>query len=610
MNLQTRVLAGYGVGLTLLIGVLIWAVANLVSVGKAGEAILRENYKSILAAENMIEAIERQDSAILLLMLNYEDEALSQFHENENGFLQWLGRAKDNITIEGEGEIIQTIDAGYSAYLRNFTELCRIRDTDENSAGGFYHETTLPSFKSVRDACIRLREANQNAMFTSSRRAGDISRRAIWSTVAVAFAALGAGLVFSLLMSRRLVRPITALTDATEALALGIYNTQVPTDGSDELGQLGYAFNMMARKLGEYNRLNVEKVIAEKRRGDAVLRSIDDGVVLVDDKFRVLTMNPPAARILNAASQTVEGRHFLEVVGNNALFELIRQAVESGRTPTVSDGKEILSFGEGESVRHYTFAVTPVLSDSGGIFGVVLLLRDVTRLKELDRMKSEFVMAASHELKTPLQSLGMSVELLLEDAPKRLTETERELLTAANEELQRLKSLVNDLLSLSRIESGKAQMAFDSVPVAALIDKAIGAFKVQADRQEVELARISGDDTIRARADAGRITWVLTNLISNALRHVERGGQVRISVERTGQWIQVCVADNGEGIPLEYQSRIFEKFVQIPGQKNLGGSGLGLAICRQIIRAHMGTIWVESKPGEGSAFTFTLPVAA
>ncbi len=606
-TLRKRILIGYGIALALMAVVVVWAVVNLVGLGQASDAILRENYKSILAAENMVGTIERQDSATLLVMLDYGEEGLGQFRENENQFLQWLGRAKDNITISGEADIIASIESGYSAYLVNFSKLRQVRASSPQQAGVFYHETVLPSFKHVRDEAERLREINQNTMFVASRRADVVARTAIWSTVAVAAAAMGLGLAFSLLLSKRLARPIRQMMEATEALAGGNYDVEVPANGSDELARLAEGFNAMAKKLGVYHRMNVEQILAEKRKSDAVLRSIEDGVVVVDAEFRVANMNPQAGRMLGIDPEAVAEKHFLEVVKDERLFELIKQTAESGRPPKVEEGKNILSIGEGESAKHYMFGITPVVSNGGGMLGVVLLLRDVTRLKELDRLKSEFVMTASHELKTPLQSLGMSIELLREGAADKLDDKQRQLLDAASEELARLKSLISDLLDLSKIEAGKVEMEFDRTPPRVLAEKAVGVFKTQAEEKHIDLVTDVPEDVPEVQADANKITWVLTNLVANALRYAD--SRITISARHVGQWVHLSVSDDGEGIAPEYQSRIFEKFVQVKSEKSVGGTGLGLAICKEIVRAHKGTIWVDSTPGKGSTFTFTLPVA-
>jgi NtrC-family two-component system sensor histidine kinase KinB len=365
----------------------------------------------------------------------------------------------------------------------------------------------------------------------------------------------------------------------------------------------------MAAKLGAYHRLNVERVVAETRKSEAVLRSIDDGIVVVDTQLVITDMNPTAGRMLGVDSKQSSGKHFLEVAGDQHLLGFVRAAAESGEAPAIEEGANILVVGDGDAARHYMYAVTAVVSEDGAMLGVVVVLRDVTRLRQLDRLKSEFLMTASHELRTPLQSLGMSVDLLQEGAAGRLTEKERQLLDAAHEEVQRLRSLVTDLLDLSKIEAGKVHM--DLVPASAslLVDKAIAVLRTQAEAQGVTLTGDVPHGLPDALADANKITWVLTNLVANALRYVSTGGHVRVSAEQVGGWVHFSVADDGEGIPEEYLSRIFDKFVQVEGGRPAGGTGLGLAICREIVRAHRGTIWVQSTPGKGSVFTFALPAS-
>jgi NtrC-family two-component system sensor histidine kinase KinB len=236
------------------------------------------------------------------------------------------------------------------------------------------------------------------------------------------------------------------------------------------------------------------------------------------------------------------------------------------------------------------------------------LLRDVTRLAELDRLKSEFVMTTSHELRTPLTSIGMSIALLRETALNKLDTKEQQLLSAAHEDLQRLRVLVNNLLDLSRIEAGKMEMDFSSRPVSPLLERVVESFKVQADQKGVALSFNVPEGLPHVKGDANQISWVLTNLVSNALHFTPRGGNIQLTAEAFGPFIQISVRETGPGIPNEYQSKIFDKFVQVKSHNVLGGSGLGLAICKEIVRAHGGTIWVDSVPGAGSTFTFTVPL--
>jgi NtrC-family two-component system sensor histidine kinase KinB len=607
-TLRKKIFIGYGITLVLMVLVLVWAFLNLWSLGQASDAILKENYKSILAAENMVYAIERQDSALLLMFLGYQEQGWNQFRENESQFFQWLGRAKDNITVEGEDKIVNMIETEYSKYLDHVTELRPISMAGPRKTGMFYHETILPTFLSVRNTCIRLREINQENMFKISDRARFIAKRAIWSMAIIGIAAVGIGIGFSLLLSNLLTKPVRQMVEATQEIAEGNYDIQIPTHSSDELGRLTDEFNSMAKKLKGFHDLNIEQIIAEKGKSEAIIRSIDDGIILVDAEFKITGMNPMARRILDVQPDMSQNRHFLEVVKSEQLFNYIKQSMESAKPPSIGEKQDLFTVEKEGTRRHYQFSITPVRGKKGVLIGVVLLLRDVTRLAELDRLKSEFVMTASHELRTPLTSIGMSIDLLLEGAIKKLNEKEQQLLSAAHEDLQRLKAFVSNLLDLSKIEAGKMEMELSSISIRVLFEKTVTVFKTQSEEKAVNLSFNVPEELPNVKADDNKITWVLTNLISNALRYTPSNGHIKLSAESFGSYAQISVSDDGSGIPYEYQSKIFDRFVQVKSDKAVGGSGLGLAICKEIVRAHGGTIWVDSVPGAGSTFTFTVPI--
>ncbi|MCK9293968.1 MAG: cell wall metabolism sensor histidine kinase WalK [Desulfobulbaceae bacterium] len=607
MTLKKKILIGYGVAFALMGLVVAWAVSNLVSLGRASGAILSENYRSILAAENMVDALERQDSGILLLFLGEREKGASQFRENEAVFLEWLARARDNITIAGEGERIRSIEDDYATYRRHFSALTDLSDPARPALGpSAYQETVYPLFARVREACISLRQLNEDTMYAASLKAGTVASRAIWSTTLVAAAASLVALFFSLFLAERIVRPIRRFMEASRQISSGDYAVQVPVETGDELGSLAGEFNQMATQLGRYHEMNIEQIIAEKNKGEAILASIEDALVVFDTRLRVTGINPAARRMLDLTTPDTSSLQCADIIPDATVCDLIRNTVESGIHPALPDEQRIIVFPDGERRRHYLFSVTAIRGRDRNLSGIVLLLRDVTRLKEVEQLKSEFIMAASHELRTPLTSLGMSVDLLLEHAAPALPEKDRELLQAAHEEVHRMKALVSDLLDLSRIEAGRIEMEFAELEVPALFDHVQKIFKSQADMKGVALTAETAGDLPKVRADANKITWVLTNLISNALRYVNRDGHIKLLAHRIGPLVHLSVGDDGPGIPLAYQARIFQKFVQVKGRE-ADGTGLGLAICKEIVRAHGGSIWVESSPGLGSTFTFTLP---
>ncbi len=608
MTLKMKILTGYGVAFALMGLVIVWSVFNLVSLGKASDSILSENYRSIQAAENMVGALERQDSGILLIALGDAERGIAQSRENDAVFLEWFARAKDNITIQGEADLISNIEKDYAVYREHASNWTGLHDSSEQATAlADYQESVFPLFKKVRDACISLRHLNEQAMTAASVKARLVARRAIWSTALVAGSALMLALVFSLFLSERIVQPIRRFMEASRKISAGDYSVQVPVETEDELGKLANEFNEMANKLLRYHELNIEQIISEKNKGDAILSSIEDGLVVFDINLRMTGINPAAREMLGISLAETAALPCSDIIPDSKVCDLIRETVKTGIRPDIADELRMIDLTSGKRTRHYLFSVTAIRGKDRNLSGIVLLLRDVTRLKEVEELKSEFVMAASHELRTPLTSLGMSVDLLLEHASGSLPEKDQDLLRAAHEEVHRMKALVNDLLDLSRIEAGRIEMVFDHVQIRNLFDHVRAIFRSQLDMKQVEISLEIPDELPGIRVDVNKITWVLTNLVSNALRYVKNGGCIQLKAQKAGRNIHLSVRDDGPGIPQEYQSRIFQKFVQVKGQES-GGSGLGLAICKEIVKAHGGTIWVESSEGTGSTFTFTVPV--
>jgi NtrC-family two-component system sensor histidine kinase KinB len=584
---------------------------NIVALGRATGSILRENYRSVLAAGNMIYALDRQDRGVLLAVGGDHESGIREFRDNEAAFLEWLGRAKDNITIPGERTVVEAIESGYAEYRSSLPELIDLQTRGLAPGPDWQHYRTSMHDASakVRDACLRLHDLNEATMYAASAHASHVAGRAIWSTTLVAFSSLLAALMFSQAFAERMTRPLRRFVSASRRISSGDYVVQVPVEGGKELRHLAREFNEMATKLRHYQQMNIGQIIAEQEKGEAILSSIEDGLIVFDPGLNVTTMNPAARHLLHLESDGRTGLTCEDVLRTPSACELVRQTVAQGVQPEMPDEARVIAVPGKRGTRQYLMSATAVRGRVQGLHGVVVLLRDITRLREVERLKSDFIMAASHELRTPLTGLAMSIDLLLERERENSTNGDRELLRVAHEEVHRMQALVNDLLDLSRIEAGKIEMEFERVSASSLFHRVQGIFRGQVETKAVELTATVAPDLPDIRADATKITWVLTNLISNALRYVNQGGRITLSAELIGRHVHVVVRDDGPGIPVEYQMRIFEKFVQVEGREG-GGTGLGLAICKEIIRAHGGTIWVDSTPGQGSTFTFTVPVAA
>jgi len=602
VKLKSKILAVNGLVLLLLGVVIIWALVNIISLGQASEAILRENYRSISAAHNMITSLDAQ--TVLLQAENPhrgDDDILKLMNEAEGAFLEWLGRARDNITIPGEAELVDQIGSLFADYRLELKNLLREEsDISREHLGAAIDE--------VRWTCRRLLELNEETMYEASNQARLLSREALVSTMITALASLMSALILSFILAERVVKPIYQIGEASRRLSDGDYSVKVPVVSRDELGNLAEEFNRMAAQLGRFHEMNIEKIVSEKNKADTILSSIEDGLVVFNRDLSVAGINPAAQNILQTQSLQEEEISCESLFPHSPVCSLIRESFLNERLSEIPEEDRTLAVLDSEgNPHHFLFTFSVIRGRGKPLSGIVMMLRDITRMKELENLKSEFIMAASHELRTPLTSLGMSIDLLREQFSGKASEMEQDLIDTAAAEIQHMKYLTEDLLELSRLESGRIELDFDTVVVRQLFGIIEGIFRKQGDTRQVDFTTSLPDESLSFRGDANKITWVLSNLVSNALRYVPQRGVIDLAAARIGYNLHVSVGDNGPGIPVEYQSRIFQKFSQIKGRKS-GGSGLGLAICKEIVRAHGGTIWVESQPGKGSVFTFTLPL--
>lgn len=348
----------------------------------------------------------------------------------------------------------------------------------------------------------------------------------------------------------------------------------------------------------------IGKLMAGNERLMGIIRNISDGIVVTNFQHRVILVNPSSERILGIKKRDLLGKDFLEGTGKDEIFRLIEETFKTGENHS-----KLLELAlQDKTKRSYSTISTPIESE-GEMFGVVTILRDVTELTDLDKMKSEFVSVVSHELRTPLTSIKMGVELILEKVPGDINPDQENLLRAAKEDCDRLIRLVNNLLDLSRVESGRIKMKTESINLVSIVEEVIYDLKKLAKERGITLKSDIKSGTIRINADRDRIKEVLTNLVNNAIKFTDKKGRITIAAEEKDTYTDISVSDTGVGIAKDKIDKIWEKFSRI--EKGYAyqaeGTGLGLAICKEIIEAHKGKIWVESELYKGSKFTFRLP---
>ncbi|SKA08070.1 sensor histidine kinase [Selenihalanaerobacter shriftii] len=610
-TLKAKILAGYLILILIITGVAFWSINNFLGLSNAINDIMVENYRSVIAAENMIGSLERQDSAELLYLFGKEEKGLKLFRNNEKDFLKWFSRAEDNITIEEEREILDKIDKEFTKYLQNFNQLRDRSRQNQNLAKDFYLSQGMPQFNQIKKICERLLDVNQNAMVTAQERANNNAKDAVYSTALVSILAIVLALVFGIYISNLIIKPTKKLTETVEKVGQGDLNQEIEVKSNDEIGELATEFNQMTQRLKEYEEMNVSKLVAEKNKSEAIVKSINSPIVVTDKEHRIVLLNPIAEELFGIRESEVINKHFLEVIKEEDIFKEIERIIEDNQSEASRQQEKVLQLDYQNKEHYYRLMVTPVLGKEREVSRVITFLDDITHLKEVDDLKSDFVSTVSHEFRTPLTSMNMGLSLLLEETPGNINEDQEELLDAAHEDCKRLMDLVDDLLDLSKIESGKIQFELDKVNLVDLVKASIRPLEKQATEQNINLLESIPEELPLVKADPNKITWVLSNLVGNALRYTEGEGDIEVSAAKKGNRVYVSVADTGIGIPEEYRNKIFDKFVRVKGEDaiDVSGTGLGLAIVKEIVEAHGGKIWVDSELNEGSTFTFTLLLA-
>ncbi|HJV44769.1 MAG TPA: ATP-binding protein [Bacillota bacterium] len=407
--------------------------------------------------------------------------------------------------------------------------------------------------------------------------------------------------IFAFFLSTRITNPLRQMKKAADSLARGNFTSVIPIRSNDEIGDLAVTFNHMAKQLDEL----IHALSREKEQLFSVLRSMVDGVITVDKEGRIILVNPPAEEMLKALMFEQSGTEWISKESFAGLllpepFVSFSVKVMSERYESVTD---IAAQG-----RVWSVVMAP-LYDRDQVGGAVAVLRDMTKERQMDKLRKDFIANVSHELRTPLAMLQGYSEAIVDDIAGDPEET-KELAQIIYDESVRMSRLVNDLLDLGRMEAGFVELNQEPVQLQPFIDKIIRKFAVVG--KERNLAVISDTELLPNEhfwIDIDRMEQVFTNLIDNALRHTKPGGQVILHVASKDGHLYLEIRDTGSGIPEEDLPFVFERFYKADKARTRtsSGTGLGLAIVRQIVHAHGGQITVHSKLGEGTSFVINLP---
>ncbi|MBI4429434.1 MAG: HAMP domain-containing protein [Ignavibacteriales bacterium] len=607
-SLAYKIGVGYFVLMSIGLVTSIFAIYNFSELGSSIEPILEETYQVAINAENLVKTLDDQDDALLMALIDDADLYRVYFNEGRDNFLVAYERTKGTSVLPKQSQLLDRIILTYRSYLQASDSLFLLLKERKTKTASNYQKFVLrPITLRLKDQCFELLAVNQEAMTQAQERIKVRTTQVTVTFVIAAILAVALSLLASFRFSKTILGPALRLTDSVRRISQGHLNQKIDVTTDDEIGELSREFNKMTERLRGYEQMNIHQIISEKKKSETIVESIADPIIVTDEENRIVLMNEAAALVLGVRDRLWMGKPLQSVVKDDRWVSGLATAPDGKAT---GHRKEVLlSFKKNGETLYFRPRQTMITDAQGNLEGTITLLQDVTRFKNLDRMKSEFIATVSHEFRTPLTSISMGIDILSQGAAGPVSERQRELLTAAKDDCERLRKLVKELLDLSRLESGKFETRKTSLKLRDLVDEALKPLQLPFKEQSIELDVNVPAALAPVSGDSQQLSWVIRNLVDNALRYSTAGGKVSLVASEEENVVKVSVLDTGKGIPEEAKHTIFEKFVQIkqPTETTPGSVGLGLAIAREVVEAHGGQIWVESKLGKGSTFSFTVP---
>jgi NtrC-family two-component system sensor histidine kinase KinB len=583
MKIKTKLRLGFGF---LFVVILFFGAVSLYYMNEISirsKVILKDNYETLNYTSNMRSILDEHE-------LPLSPEAKSQFDKQ-------LDLEQKNVTEKGEGNAVTALKLAYAGVVDPLSSLT----------------AKQASLNKVRRQLKEIDHLNMNAIVRKNAAAQSaIEKSAMYVIFAASICFL---ILFSFIVNFPgfVANPLREFSEAIREISRKNYKQKLDFKGSDEFSELADSFNTMTAELNKWENSNLAKIQSEKLRIETIIEQMQDAIIGVNEKQEILFFNKVAGQLMNLDQQQVVGVNAMELRKKNDLLNrILQESVDDKPMKIYADHKE--SYFQLErrdiSVPNYEDNTDNATVQTDKAAGQVYVLKNITKFKELDEAKTNFIATVSHELKTPISSIKMSLKLLDDDRVGIMNTEQKELVQHIKEDCGRLLKITSELLDLAQVETGNLQLNFVKTDPKKIALYAIDAVRFQAEQKAIELELISRNNLPKVSVDIEKTAWVLVNFLSNALRYSSEKSKIVVQVIENNDVIEFSVRDFGKGIEEQYLKRLFDKYFQVPTDgSNKSGSGLGLAISKDFIEAENGHIWVESSIGEGSKFYFSLPVA-
>lgn len=591
MKLRSRLFLSISALLSLaLLGLLLGVCSVLLLTQEQNQAMTR-NLQILEAGRGM-----RQEMGIQIVLILSDKLDVKALKASDERFRHSLLSAGSDTLEETDRQTLVEIERTYQQFDKFLNKPKDVRRNLLND------DQFVLSLQALRDRLNALQQRGvvklEQAQASSRARAWLIA--SLLSMIGVALLLIG--FITANNIARRFGLPVEALTAAAEQIEHGDFQVILPVTQQAELASLTRRFGQMTEALRQFRESKLAALIAGQRRLQAVLDSINDGLLIIDRDGRLEHGNPVAQSQLGW-NQVPLGQPLRELLPQPELDNQLSQTLAGQPTQPVTEHLHTDSHGEEHLLSK---SLSPVSDERGNIIGAVMVLRDVTEQRAFERIRSEFVLRASHELRTPVTGMHMAFGLLRERLHPEADSREEDLLQTLGDEMRRLLHLLDDLLDFSRYQNGLQTLNLQPCDIAMLLNDAARRFQHKAEKRQIVLQVELHEELPLLNLDQAQLERVLDNLLGNALRHSQDGGQILLQARSQAEQLFISVEDQGEGIAHSQQRRIFEPFVQVGRRK--GGAGLGLALCKEIIQLHGGRIGLSSSPGQGARFYLELPI--
>lgn len=565
---------------------------------------MQDNYSVIIAADNMSRSLDDQVQSVIIMFNQDFQKGDSLFTKSEVDFFYWHQKARELVKLDEEKQILDSI----------MINLKKFKDKNISTLDyQIFIKGKAPEVKVdlgniilqllvIKQDCNRILEINHTSLNEAVLNVKLITQTA---AVTIFFILLGAILIASIFSSKfsdYIVRPITKLKETVRHIAEGNFSERIELDdNSDEINSLTDEFNKMSEKLEQYEKLNLNKIFYEKKKSELVIESMDEPVLMVDENFKILLANKSFNQIIGE-----------KALKNSEIKKILKQQRSKAKSPNKEQSfslkeKAINIKDENGSQKYFNVIATQIEIPESEKEATVFVFNDVTQYKELDRMKSEFIAKVSHELKTPLTSLGMALGLLEDDVVGKVNEKQKDLIVSMKEDYDRLNKLVYEILELTKLEANIGKIKFEKIETHKLAEYVSKKFSILANEKNIELKVIDKSGKTNITGNFNSLLSAIENLVSNSLRFTPSGGNITVEFLVEDENLVIKISDTGIGISPDNLKKVFDKFIQIDDSAP-GSLGLGLSIAKEIIEIHNGEIKAFSELGKGSTFQIKLPV--